>query len=191
MRQKSLPPGFDTDPSPFYSPPGETRSEARTDRQVRRAQGHVRADQRATLLRGGAHPRSRRGPSIRRWRATSPTRSRATASGCGPRWRCSPAARPGNIGPSHFDLAVVVELIHAATLVHDDILDGADKRRGQPTANAKWGNAISRAARRLPFRPRAEAFHQLSEWRDRPPHRARRERCLLAARSSRRSAAST
>jgi octaprenyl-diphosphate synthase len=49
----------------------------------------------------------------------------------------------GYIGPGHFDLAVVVELIHAATLVHDDILDGADKRRGQPTANAKWGNAIS------------------------------------------------
>ena len=49
----------------------------------------------------------------------------------------------GNICPSHFDLAVVVELIHAATLVHDDILDGAEKRRGQPTANAKWGNAIS------------------------------------------------
>ena len=49
----------------------------------------------------------------------------------------------GNICASHFDLAVVVELIHAATLVHDDILDGAEKRRGQPTANAKWGNAIS------------------------------------------------
>ncbi len=49
----------------------------------------------------------------------------------------------GNIGPSHLDLAVILELIHAATLVHDDILDGADKRRGQPTANAKWGNAIS------------------------------------------------
>ncbi|HEX8312892.1 MAG TPA: polyprenyl synthetase family protein [Chthoniobacteraceae bacterium] len=49
----------------------------------------------------------------------------------------------GNICPGHFDLAVVVELIHAATLVHDDILDGADLRRGQPTANAKWGNAIS------------------------------------------------
>lgn len=49
----------------------------------------------------------------------------------------------GNIGPGHFDLAVIVELIHAATLVHDDILDGADKRRGQPTVNAKWGNAIS------------------------------------------------
>jgi len=49
----------------------------------------------------------------------------------------------GNICTSHFDLAVVVELIHAATLVHDDILDGAEMRRGQPTANAKWGNAIS------------------------------------------------
>ncbi len=49
----------------------------------------------------------------------------------------------GNIGPDHFDLAVVVELIHAATLVHDDILDSADTRRGQPTANAKWGNALS------------------------------------------------
>ncbi|HEY2341728.1 MAG TPA: polyprenyl synthetase family protein [Chthoniobacteraceae bacterium] len=49
----------------------------------------------------------------------------------------------GFIGPNHLELAVVVELIHAATLVHDDILDGADKRRGQPTANARWGNAIS------------------------------------------------
>lgn len=49
----------------------------------------------------------------------------------------------GNLCSSHFDLAVVVELIHAATLVHDDIIDGAEKRRGQPTANAKWGNAIS------------------------------------------------
>ena len=49
----------------------------------------------------------------------------------------------GDINPSHLDLAVVVELIHAATLVHDDIMDGAEKRRGQPTANAKWGNAIS------------------------------------------------
>lgn len=49
----------------------------------------------------------------------------------------------GEIGPSHLELAVVVELIHAATLVHDDILDGAEKRRGQPTSNAKWGNAIS------------------------------------------------
>jgi len=49
----------------------------------------------------------------------------------------------GGINPSHLDLAVVLELIHAASLVHDDIVDGADKRRAQPTANAKWGNAIT------------------------------------------------
>lgn len=49
----------------------------------------------------------------------------------------------GPLSSSHVDLAVVLELIHAGTLVHDDIMDGADLRRGQPTANAKWGNAIS------------------------------------------------
>ena len=49
----------------------------------------------------------------------------------------------GDINNSHLDLAVVVELIHAATLVHDDIMDGAEKRRAQPTVNPKWGNAIS------------------------------------------------
>ncbi len=49
----------------------------------------------------------------------------------------------GAIGTEHLDLAVVVELIHAATLVHDDILDTADLRRGMPTANAKWGNSLS------------------------------------------------
>ncbi len=49
----------------------------------------------------------------------------------------------GAILPEHADLAVIVELIHAATLVHDDILDHADLRRGQPTANAKWGNSLA------------------------------------------------
>lgn len=49
----------------------------------------------------------------------------------------------GKISTEHHDLAVVVELIHAATLVHDDILDSAEMRRGQPTANAKWGNSLS------------------------------------------------
>src|SRR5271165_3809416 len=44
---------------------------------------------------------------------------------------------------SHVDLAVIVELIHLATLIHDDIMDGADIRRGQPTVNAKWGNALA------------------------------------------------
>jgi len=49
----------------------------------------------------------------------------------------------GKISASHVDLAVIVELIHIASLVHDDIMDGADLRRDQPTANAKWGNSTS------------------------------------------------
>lgn len=49
----------------------------------------------------------------------------------------------GKISAPHVDLAVIIELIHIATLVHDDIMDGADLRRDQPTVNAKWGNAIS------------------------------------------------
>ena len=53
------------------------------------------------------------------------------------------AGATGEIGAQHIDLAVILELVHAATLVHDDIMDGADRRRNQPTANAKWGNAIS------------------------------------------------
>jgi octaprenyl-diphosphate synthase len=49
----------------------------------------------------------------------------------------------GTICPSHVDLAVIVELIHLATLVHDDIMDSADIRREQPTVNAKWGNTLA------------------------------------------------
>jgi octaprenyl-diphosphate synthase len=49
----------------------------------------------------------------------------------------------GEITSSHVDLAVIVELIHLATLVHDDILDEADRRRDQPTVNARWGNSLS------------------------------------------------
>jgi octaprenyl-diphosphate synthase len=40
-------------------------------------------------------------------------------------------------------LGAVVELIHTATLVHDDIIDGADTRRGRPSANFRWGNHMS------------------------------------------------
>jgi octaprenyl-diphosphate synthase len=49
----------------------------------------------------------------------------------------------GEINSNHVDLAVIVELIHIATLVHDDILDEADRRRAQPTVNARWGNSLS------------------------------------------------
>jgi octaprenyl-diphosphate synthase len=53
------------------------------------------------------------------------------------------AGATGKITPGHVDLAVILELIHIATLVHDDIIDGAELRRDQPSANAKWGNSIS------------------------------------------------
>ena len=53
------------------------------------------------------------------------------------------AGATGKITASHVDLAVILELIHIATLVHDDIMDGAELRRDQPSANAKWGNAIT------------------------------------------------
>lgn len=49
----------------------------------------------------------------------------------------------GGIATAHTELAVVLELVHAATLVHDDIIDSAELRRGKPTTNAKWGNTIS------------------------------------------------
>lgn len=49
----------------------------------------------------------------------------------------------GKVTDAHLDLAVVIELIHVATLVHDDIMDEAERRRGQPTVNARWGNALS------------------------------------------------
>jgi octaprenyl-diphosphate synthase len=41
------------------------------------------------------------------------------------------------------ELAAVIELIHTATLVHDDIIDDADTRRGRPSVNARWGNEIT------------------------------------------------
>src|SRR6266487_2154173 len=49
----------------------------------------------------------------------------------------------GKIDSGHVDLAVIVELIHIATLVHDDVMDEAEQRRAQPTANARWGNSLS------------------------------------------------
>ncbi len=49
----------------------------------------------------------------------------------------------GSLVSEHVDLAVIVELIHLATLVHDDIMDEAERRRSQPTVNARWGNSLS------------------------------------------------
>ncbi len=49
----------------------------------------------------------------------------------------------GGMAEGHQSLAVIIELIHLATLIHDDVLDGAEKRRDQPTANTRWGNHLS------------------------------------------------
>jgi octaprenyl-diphosphate synthase len=46
----------------------------------------------------------------------------------------------GRLTPAHHVLAACVELVHTATLVHDDVLDGASVRRHVPTVNARWGN---------------------------------------------------
>lgn len=53
------------------------------------------------------------------------------------------ARAAGGITPEHETLAVVVEMIHTATLVHDDVLDEADLRRHVDTVNARWGNETS------------------------------------------------
>jgi len=49
----------------------------------------------------------------------------------------------GEIQSQHHQLAAVVEFIHTATLLHDDVVDESSKRRGQSTANALFGNAAS------------------------------------------------
>jgi octaprenyl-diphosphate synthase len=46
-------------------------------------------------------------------------------------------------GPRAVRLACVVELLHTATLVHDDVVDAAPLRRGRPSANARWGDDAS------------------------------------------------
>lgn len=46
-------------------------------------------------------------------------------------------------GDAHIPLATVVEFIHTATLLHDDVVDGSDMRRGKATANEVWGNEAS------------------------------------------------
>lgn len=49
----------------------------------------------------------------------------------------------GYKGQAHYDLAAVVEFIHTATLLHDDVVDESSLRRGRQTANALFGNAAS------------------------------------------------
>jgi len=53
------------------------------------------------------------------------------------------AAAFGRCGPDQIKFAAVIEFIHTATLLHDDVVDISSLRRGRPTANAEFGNAPS------------------------------------------------
>lgn len=65
----------------------------------------------------------------------------------------------GRITPDHHVLAAVVEMIHTATLVHDDVLDNAQVRRHVRTVNAEWGNQASILLGDMLF---SHAFHLAS-----------------------------
>ena len=49
----------------------------------------------------------------------------------------------GYQGKHHYQLAAIIEFIHTATLLHDDVVDASSMRRGRATANALWGNEAS------------------------------------------------
>jgi len=53
------------------------------------------------------------------------------------------AGAAGYRGDQHTKLAAIIEFIHTSTLLHDDVVDESDLRRGRKTANALWGNAAS------------------------------------------------
>ena len=49
----------------------------------------------------------------------------------------------GNLNDDHVTVAVIIEMVHLATLVHDDVMDEAEIRRGRRTLAANWGNEIA------------------------------------------------
>jgi octaprenyl-diphosphate synthase len=49
----------------------------------------------------------------------------------------------GKVNDAHITAAVIIEMVHLATLVHDDVIDEADIRRGRPTLAANWSNEIA------------------------------------------------
>ncbi|HKD99776.1 MAG TPA: polyprenyl synthetase family protein [Planctomycetota bacterium] len=53
------------------------------------------------------------------------------------------ASACGRVTPAHVKIAAIVEMIHMATLVHDDVLDGAEVRRRVATPNARFGNEVA------------------------------------------------
>src|SRR3984957_1546445 len=53
------------------------------------------------------------------------------------------ASAVGKLEESHVTVAVIIEMVHLATLVHDDVMDEAEIRRGRLTLGANWGNEIA------------------------------------------------
>ncbi len=53
------------------------------------------------------------------------------------------AGATGGVKEEHIKLAALLEMVHVASLVHDDVIDEATMRRGQATANALWGNSLA------------------------------------------------
>jgi octaprenyl-diphosphate synthase len=53
------------------------------------------------------------------------------------------AGATGGINDAHISVAAIIEMVHLATLVHDDVCDEATVRRGRPTMAANWGNELS------------------------------------------------
>lgn len=53
------------------------------------------------------------------------------------------AKATGEIRHDHVVIGAVIEMVHTATLIHDDVLDSADQRRHEPTINSRWGNHSS------------------------------------------------
>jgi octaprenyl-diphosphate synthase len=53
------------------------------------------------------------------------------------------AGATGKLNDAHITVAVIIEMVHLATLVHDDVMDEAEIRRRRPTLAANWGNGIS------------------------------------------------
>jgi octaprenyl-diphosphate synthase len=92
---------------------------------VERIYGDTIASQRPAIARLLEHLNHYRGKRLR------PALLLLTAHAC------------GRVTPAHHVLGAVVEMVHTATLVHDDVLDEAGLRRHVPTVNAGWGNKAS------------------------------------------------
>lgn len=71
----------------------------------------------------------------------------------------------GSEGPSAVKLAAVFELIHTATLVHDDVIDHAQLRRGKPTLNRLWGNTLTVLFGDLLYLNAISSAIQVRNWR--------------------------